>query len=119
MGFVAVVTLVLVILQAAAQAQPAVTGLGKDSQGVYFAILEGIGLVVDGAVIEVETDQAVTKLKVVGISDAGVDVVVQEIVEKAKPVAEPPPVVIPVETPKPVYEFRDPFWPVDYDPATM
>ena len=135
-GVLAIVAMVIAISPSVQTAQelPPVTGLGKGPQGVHFAILKGIGLVVEGAVIEVTTPGAVTKLKVLSISDAGVDVKVQEIVKTAEPAIEqpaPPPPLPPdpptppmppaplKRTPKPVDEFRDPFWPVDYEPATV
>jgi len=116
-GFGAILAVVIVMLQSglSAQALPGMTGLGHDSNGRYFAILEGIGLVVEGATIEIDTPEAVTKLKVVRISESGVDVAVEEVVPKVKPVVEPP-VVVPDRAPRPAYELRDPFWPLDYEP---
>lgn len=88
-----------------------ILGVARDPQGRYFAIVRGHGLVQEGDVIPVLSQQFSCKVRILSIDRDGLKTETFDVVRKEE---KPDPAVKPKEK----YEFRDPFWPVGYDPRS-
>ena len=94
---------------AAAETDIIISGIAKAADGHYFAIARNYGLLKKGDLIPISTDTESFELKVIAIDDKGLHF--QKLDVKTKEVKPPPP-----EPKRKIYEFRDPFWPIGYEP---
>jgi hypothetical protein len=107
----ALFTAIVSIAEAEESGEPTIviSGIAKGADGQYFAIARKYGILKKGDIIPISTETESFTLKITAIDQRGLSF--QKLDVKKKAVRQPPP-----EPKKTTYEYRDPFWPIGYEP---
>lgn len=87
-----------------------VTGLANAPDGRFFAVTRIHGVIKQGDILNLSTETESFKVKIVSINSEGVQLHKFDTV-KLTPAVPPKPG-------KATYQYRDPFWPIGYEPRT-